>query len=150
MASAVPATKAAILSLLAARPALSGVTLSWAGPTKDEDYTGEMIYLGDVDRTSEWAELGSGRRTEDFTVQMTVWVEQWGDDPQTVEERAYVLWDEVEDALRDDIRSQPSTLRTAGVLQFDGITGRTVTGPSSPEKWGARSEASASFQARNV
>ena len=43
MPTAIPATKAAILAILAARPALGTVTRSWAGPTKDEDYTDEMM-----------------------------------------------------------------------------------------------------------
>lgn len=150
MASAIPGCKAAILTVLTARAALTGITLSWSGPTKDEDYHEEMVFLGDIEDTSDWAELGTGRRVEDFTVEITVWVERWGDDPQATEERAHALWDEVEDAIRDDIRAAPSTLRTAGVLDFGQITRRVVTGPSTPEKWGARIEAIASFRARNI
>src|SRR4051812_36775871 len=103
MASTIPACKAAVLAILAARAGLTGVTLSWAGPTKDEDFREEMIFLGASEDASDWAELGTGRRTEDYTLELTVWVEQWGDDPQAAEERAHALWDEVEDALRDDI-----------------------------------------------
>lgn len=150
MASAIPGCKAAILTILGARAGLSGVTLSWAGPTKDEDYTERMVFLGDTTDTSNWAELGTGRRVEEFDLDLTLWVEEWGDDPQTVEATMHTLWDEVEDALRDDIRATPSTLRTAGVFQFDQITRRMTTGPASPEKWGARLEATISFTARNV
>jgi hypothetical protein len=150
MATTVPACKAAVLALLAARPALTGVVLTWAGPTKDEDFTEEMIFLGDTDRTSDWAELGAGRRVESYSLTVTVYVEQWGDDPQAAEQRAYALLDEVEDTLRDDIRAVPSTLRTAGVFQFDGMSDHGSAGPSTPEKWGARIDARADFQARNV
>ena len=150
MPSAVPAAKAAILTVLTARPGLAGVTLTWAGPTKDEDYVTEMVFLGDSEEQTDWAELGTGRRVEDFTLGLVVYVEQWGDDPQSTETRLRVLWDEVEDALRDDLRAQPSTLRTAGVLQFDAIRKRVSTGPSTPEKWGARVDANIDFTARNV
>jgi len=150
MASTIPACKAAVLAVLAARAGLTGVTLSWAGPTKDEDYVEEMVFLGDVESTSDWAELGTGRRTEDFTVAITVYVERWGDDPQATEERAYALWDEIEDALRDDLLTQGGMLRSAGVFKFNGISRAVSTGPSTPEKWGARVDASVDFQARNV
>ncbi len=150
MATAIPACKRAVLTILAAREALADVTLTWSGPTKDEDFQDEMVFLGDTEDNSDWAELGTGRRTEDFLLDITVWVEQWGDDPQAAEERVHALWDEVEDALRDDIRATPSTLRTAGVFTFNRATRRTTTGPATPEKWGARVEARVQFQARNV
>lgn len=150
MASTIPACKTAVLAILAARAALSDVTRSWAGPTKDEDFTDEMIYLGASEDTSDWAELGTGRRTEEYLLDITVWVQQWGDDPQVTETRAHALWDEIEDALRDDIRAAPSTLRTAGVLQFNRASRRTSTGPATSEKWGALVEARVQFQARNV
>jgi hypothetical protein len=150
MATTIPACKAAILTILGLRAGLAGVTLNWAGPTKDEDYVDEMIFLGQAERISDWASLGAGRRVEDYTIALTVFVEQWGDDPETVEERAYALLDEVEDALRDDIRANPSTLRTAGVFTLGQMTDTGSTGPSTTEKWGARIDATVEFQARNV
>lgn len=150
MGTTVPACKATVLAILAARPALAGVTLAWSAPTKDEDFTEEMVFLGASDDTSDWAELGAGRRIEEYLLDLVVWVQRWGDDPQGTETRAHALWDEVEDALRDDIRSQPSTLRAAGVLQFNRVTRRTSLGPASPDTWGARIDARIQFQARNI
>jgi hypothetical protein len=102
MGTTIPACKAAVLTLLAARPALTGVVLSWSGPTKDDDYVDELIFLGDTEDTSQWA-AGGGIREENYALDVTVWVKLWGDDPQATEQRAHVLWDEVEDALRDDV-----------------------------------------------
>jgi hypothetical protein len=47
-AATAPAAKQAMLTIFAAAAGLTGVTLSWDAPTKDSDYTGEMIWLGDV------------------------------------------------------------------------------------------------------
>ena len=150
MPTAVPATKAAILEVLGARAGLAGVTLGWSGPTKDEDYVPEMVFLGEVERTSFWKQLGGHVREEEFSVAVTVYVEQFGDDPQTVEERAYALLDEVEDALRDDLVAPGGLLRAAGVFQFGEFRASAATGPASTEKWGARVDACVDFQARNV
>jgi hypothetical protein len=149
MASTIPACKAAVLTVLAARPALTSVTRTWAGPTKDEDFVEEMIFLGVTEDTSEFVAF-SGPREETYTLQITVWVELWGDDPQAAEERAHVLWDEVEDALRDDLMNQSGSLRAAGVSQFNRASRRTSTGPSTTEKWGASIEAAVEFQALNI
>jgi hypothetical protein len=129
MPSAIPAAKAAILTILEARPAMAGVTLAWAAPTKDEDYTETMVFLGDVERASDWAELGTGRRKEDFSVGLTVFVEMWGDDPQSTEERAYELLDEVEDALRDDIRASPGHAANGGRVHVERGPSRRVQWP---------------------
>jgi hypothetical protein len=80
-ASTAPAAKAALLTIFAAAAGLSGVTLSWDQPTKDSDYTGEMIWLGDVQGSENWSSLGAQRREETYTVGLGVYVEQWGDDP---------------------------------------------------------------------
>jgi hypothetical protein len=148
--STVPACKAAILTILDAVTELDAVTQSWAGPTKDEDFTGEMIFLGEVTNEDDWVYLGNARRRETYTVALTVWVEQWGDDPQTAEQRAYELWGYVTEALRDDLRGPAPVLRAAGVQQYNGIRFRQITGPATPEKWGARIDASITFTATTV
>ena len=149
--SAVFAVKEAMLAVLDAHAALDGVTLAWAAPTKDEDFTEQMVFLGDTEEQSTWQALGGGQRSETFTVQIVVFVEQWGDDPKATELQARTLWAEVEDALRDDLFAQPSTLRTAGLLDFgDGeIERRVTTGPATSEKWGARVDAAVSCRTRN-
>jgi hypothetical protein len=150
MGTTIPACKAAVLTLLAARPALSGVVLSWSGPTRDDDYVDELIFLGDTEDTSNWA-AGGGIREENYALDVTVWVKLWGDDPQATEQRAHVLWDEVEDALRDDVMAGPSgSLRAIGVTQFNRVTRRTSTGPATSEKWGTLVAARVEFQAFGI
>lgn len=153
MDSAIGACETALLALWNARNGtggtLEGVSILPAGPTKDEDFTGEMIFLGDVTGDDDWSSLGAGRRRESFRVGVIVWVEQWGDDPATAKARMRVLWTEVRDAVVDDIRTG-STLRTAGVVTFDRVTYTQTAGPASPEKWGARCDAQLGFTARTV
>jgi hypothetical protein len=149
-ASTAPAAKAALLTIFAAAAGLSGVTLSWDQPTKDSDYTGEMIWLGDVQGSENWSSLGAQRREESYTVGLGVYVEQWGDDPQTVETRLWAVWAAATEALRTDLRSQPSTLRTAGVRQYETLTFRQRTGPATAEKWGAFLDGSVQLIASNV
>ena len=156
MASTVPALKAALVSILTARPALTGVAVSWAGPTRDEDFAasanGEMIFLGETNTTDAWQDISPQlRRQENYRLTVTVWVEQWGDDPQTVEERMFALWDEVKDTLRDDMKpGGAGLLRAAGVFDYGEITFRQITGPATPDKWGARLDGQINFRARNV
>lgn len=149
MASTIPACKAAVLTILAARAALADVTRTWAGPTKDEDFVEEMIFLGVTEDTSEFLAYG-GPREETYSLAITVWVEQWGDNPQETEERAHALWDEVEDALRDDLMLPGGSLRTVGIAQFNRASRRTSTGPATSEKWGSSVEARVEFRALNI
>jgi hypothetical protein len=150
-AASAPAAKQAMLTIWAATPALTGVTVTWDGPTKDEDYQPEMMWVGNVEGTEDWSQLGAGRRQETYSVAVSVYVEYFGDDPKTVEQRAWTLWGAATDALRTDLRSQSSTLRTAGgVLQFNGISFRQRTEPATPDKWGAFVDGSITFTARNT
>lgn len=148
-AATAPAVKQAMLALFAAAPALTGVTVTWDGPTKDEDYTGEMIWLGDVEGSEDWATVGGQLRRETYTIGTGVYVEQWGDDPQTVETRLWTVWNAATEALRTDLRSPSSTIKAAGVLQYDAIGFRQRTGPASAEKTGAVIEASIQLSALN-
>jgi hypothetical protein len=101
-ATTAPSAKAAILAAIAARPALSGVTATWGGPTESEDVHEEMIYLGKVVGTGEWRTLGAGIRHESYTVALHVLVLRYGDDEQATEDRAFVLLNEVSAALYAD------------------------------------------------
>jgi hypothetical protein len=152
MASSVPAVKAALLTILGNNVDLNAVSKSWAGPTRDEDYTGEMVFLGEVNNEDNWQDISPQlRRNESYRLAVTVWVEQWGDDPQAAEERVYTIWGEVTETLRDDFEpAGAGVLRAAGVLQYGQITFRQITGPATPEKWGARIDAQVTFTARNV
>jgi hypothetical protein len=157
MASSIPACKAALLTLLQARAGLDGVQISWSGPTRDDDFNSggnnvEMIFLGEANTEENWQDISPQlRRTETYRLGVTVYVEQWGDDPQSAEERTYELWDEVRDTLRDDLApGGAAELRAAGVLDYGQITFRQMTAPAASEKWGSRLDGQVSFRARNV
>jgi len=149
-AATAPAAKQAMLTVFGAAAGLTGVTLSWDQPTQESDWTGEMIWLGDVEGSEDWGTLGAQRRQETYTVGVGVYVEQWGDDPQTVETRLWTVWNAATEALRNDLRSQPSTLRSAGIRQYETIEFRQRTGPATPEKWGAFLNGTVQFIASNV
>lgn len=150
-AASAPAAKAAIVQILQAAGALSGVGITWDAPSKDEDFAApEMVWLGDVNGDEDWTSLGAQRREERYTIGIGVYVEQWGDDPQTAETRLWTVWGAATNALRTDLRTQPSVLRAAGVYQFDRITFQQRTGPATPEKWGARIDGTIELIASNV
>jgi hypothetical protein len=157
MPSTVPAVKAALLTLLQARPGLANVLVSWSGPTKDEDFSSpngdvEMVFYGDANSDETWQDLSPQlRRTETYRLGVTVYVERWGDDPQSTEQRVYALWDEVTDTLRDDVApGGAGSLRTAGLLDYGQITFRQTTAPAAGDKWGSRLDGQVQFRARNV
>lgn len=154
MVSTIDACETAILQILAARNGSGGtlenVSITPAGPTKDEDFpqSGELIYLGETNGEDDWAALGRGSRMETYRVQIVIGVEQWGDDPAATKTRMRALWAEVRDALTDDLGTGGGVLRAAGVLKFDRVTYRQRSGPVSAEKWGAICEAQFEFTAR--
>lgn len=152
-ASTAPACKAAILEILAADTDLASVDRRWSPPTENEDVPagGEAIFFGTtriID--SNWSSLGKstgqGVRRESYRLTITVWVTQFGDDPQATEERCWALWAEVEADLRTDLfagtpAGSASLLRAAGVTKFDQITADQTTGVFAPQQWGARIDA---------
>lgn len=102
-ASTAPTAKARILAAIAARPALSGITPTWGGPTEGEDISqAERIHLGVTRGAGQWRTLGAGNRHESYTVALHIVVIEWGDNEQQTEERAFVLLDEVSAALYAD------------------------------------------------
>jgi hypothetical protein len=157
MPSTVPAVKAALLTLLQARPGLANVLVSWSGPTKDEDFSSpngdvEMVFYGDANSDETWQDISPQmNRTENYRLGVTVYAERWGDDPQTTEARVYALWDEVTDTIRDDrAPGGAQALRTAGMFDYGQITFRQTTAPAAGDKWGARLDGQIQFRARNV
>jgi hypothetical protein len=105
MASTVPAVKAALKNAIAARANIvtDGVLVVWSEPVDDSDYkdTLEAIWLGNVEQTETWPGLGP-RRDEEYTIGVVIRVFQYGDDEQATEERAWVLRDEVVQAVATD------------------------------------------------
>ena len=151
MQSTIDAAELALLAIVRNTAALSAVTVLDSPPTKDEDYTGEMFYLRDVEGDDDWDSLGAHRRRETYAIGVSVFVEQWGDDPGTLKTRARAIWSAFRDALVDDLSpGGAARLRTAGVIQFDRITYRQILGPSAGEKWGSRIDGQITFTARTV
>jgi len=131
--STAPAAKQKLLDLFNASVDLTGVTRTWAAPTKDEEYTEEHVWLGDVSQTEKWASLGAQKRDEDYTVEVVVQVTRPGDDEITVETRAWQLQAAVTAAVRADV-----TL--AGVLSqwAEVVSTRMETRPAGPSSWLAK------------
>jgi hypothetical protein len=152
--SVIPAVKAAILEVLGNEATLDTVDKRWAPPTEAEDYAQEpeAIYLSDSEIVEDdWADvtrgLGTGRRRQVFRVNVSVLVAQTGDDPQTAEERAWVIYGIAETALRTDLFGASSVIRAAGVLQFDDISAFQTTGVWGPQQWACRIDMRLFFQA---
>mgnify|MGYP000468076575 CR=1 FL=1 len=132
-ASTAPEAKRRVLVLLRARAALAGVDIGWSAPTEAEDLPrgGEMVYLGDVTQTGEWRVLGAGRRDEEYTVGLTVWVQQDGDDMQATEERSWLILDEVSGAIYTDPTLSNLLLQSMEILsasQRVGVASADATG----------------------
>jgi len=100
--STVPTVRAALVTLLAARPGLADVQVEYTHP--GQELQGETIFLGDSRGTAELATIRAGRRTRTETYTLDVWIEVNSDGPtaQTASERAWTLAGEVEDQLADD------------------------------------------------
>jgi hypothetical protein len=106
-ASTAPAAKQAILNLLIARPALNTVAIMWGEPTENEDLQAEMIFFdGPVVRQPDWREIGgpSSPLWEQCTLTLQVRNFAPGDDRATAEQRCWALIDEIEQAVRADLR----------------------------------------------
>lgn len=129
--STAPAVKAYLLSLFRQQAALTGVNVEWAAPIKDEDYTSDIIWLGDVDPYSqEFLNLGAGRVEEEYDIEITAQAYVAGNDPQFTEERAWTLRASIVTALRAD--------KTLGgtVNKWTGpYPGAMSTRPASPNGW---------------
>lgn len=107
-ASTVPAAKQAILNLLTARPNLVDVAITWGEPTEQEDYPAdEVMYFQDpVERFPEWSTIGGPNSPlqETYTITLVVKNRTVGDDRAATEARTWELVDEVEQAVRADLR----------------------------------------------
>lgn len=143
--STAPQAKAAILTLLAGRPALATVDRRWGGPTDEDDVLEEAIWLGDVSLEEDWGELGQRRKDETYTIDMTIAVRKYGDDEQGTETRCWALLGEVEQALRAD-PSLGGLLNRRAELVSVSQTNR----PAGPQQWGSAISCSVRCQATKV
>ena len=101
-ASTVPACKAAILTLLKARPALNQVQITWGEPTEAEDLADELVFFEDpVRRLANWGHLGNPNPIDEtYILLLKVRNRLFGDDQQATEERCWQLVYEIEQVLR--------------------------------------------------
>ena len=95
-----------------------------------------MIYLGDVVLEGEWRVLGARQRDEDYTVGLTVWVQQDGDNMQATEERSWLILDEIAASFQTD-KSLGGLLM--GPVEISSATQRV--GVASADSTGSRIDA---------
>ena len=119
MASAVPYAKANLLAIL---DAATTVSTTWSYP--GQYITDEAIFMGDAEGT-ETASIHQVSHRENFIIPVWVIVTQQGDDAQPLEERAWQIVAQLEDA----IRANPS------LNNAQGVTSAVVTGKT-PESYG--------------
>lgn len=99
--STVPATISALHQLLVAADwPLRIPSVSLGVPRSVER---EMVLIGDVQGSQEWAAIGTQRRDEDYTVDLFVVVLWPGYDALEAMTRAWELYGVVEDVVRDNI-----------------------------------------------
>lgn len=98
--STVPAAKAALLAAFAASGDLAGVDIQWGGPTKEDDMSDEMVYLGDVEQTEE--ERTFNTNDEDYTIQVVALVRSHEDEEQEAEERMWAIRRGIVNAIKAD------------------------------------------------
>jgi hypothetical protein len=105
-ASTVPAAKQAVLTMLAAIPALNQAGITWGEPTEQEDLRDELIFfLPTDDRLPEWRELAANSPLrETYTLPMVIRNRFFGDDPASTEQRTWAIIALVEAAIRADLR----------------------------------------------
>lgn len=124
--STIPAAKAKILELLAARAALEGVGIDWVEPAKEADVKRDMIWLGDVEQTENWATLGADRRDESYLLEVHCQAYRQGDKPTDTELVCFALRDEIAVMLRDHKELD-------GVLLSPGVASLERTRLDSPQ-----------------
>jgi hypothetical protein len=100
--STIVETKRALVQALRARPALSGVQVSYSHPGRLVE--GESIYMGGARGEHEPAAIRAGRkpRTEVYTLDVLCEVSRRGGSVEEAEARALELLAEVESVLAED------------------------------------------------
>lgn len=107
--STAPAFKAALLTALAARAGLSGVTISYGAPLSAPR---EFIALGDISGEQEFAALGALKKNETYTLEVFCSVLREGNQQQACTERCFELAEEIENELRGNV-TMTGTVRVA-------------------------------------
>ena len=105
----------------------------------------EMVILGPVDGTEDWAQLGARRRDCDFEIGVTVIVRWPGHDALEACDRAYALFAVIEDQLRNP--GNIALAHSAGVL-WNEIAHPASTPTVEDEGYGHVIQSAVRFRAR--
>jgi hypothetical protein len=100
--STVPTVRAALVTALAARPALTGVQVAHSHPGAAVEV--ESVYLGRARGSDNVPVMRAGRKRRQESYTVDVFFDVVGDGPtgQDASERAWTLFGELEDLLADD------------------------------------------------
>jgi hypothetical protein len=124
----VPASKAALKTILAARGAWAAVDIRDGQPTEVEDVSRDAFWYEPTEIPEDaWAAGGSIRGLT-FLLGFTIAVVRDGDDEQTTENAVWVLLEDLTSALKAD-KTLAGTIRNVGT-----ITGRELNHPM-PNQW---------------
>jgi hypothetical protein len=116
--------KAAIKQLMEAR-GIAGADITWDAPSRKIGQ--DLIYVGDIVSEEVPAALGAQRRDENYTITVLISVMRpFSADPQVVAERAFALYEELEDMLRDNPELE-------GVVWMAEVGGWTHAGAANNE-----------------
>jgi hypothetical protein len=141
-ASSIPAAKAALLAAIRAQALttnspIANAYVDWSGPADPSQAPQvDRVFLTDtVAITREWGPgIGQQRIVENYTLQIVVETVVAGNDPQATEVRLWSLVNEVEQAVRADVKLGGTVPRGALV----GDIPAQQMGPADDDHWLAR------------
>jgi hypothetical protein len=97
--SSIPTLKQNLVTLLAARPALNGVQVSYGPPLPNPGR--EFVWCGKATGDQSWMTVG-GTKLEEYDQQVLISVLREGVDMHAADARCFVLFAELEALLRAD------------------------------------------------
>jgi hypothetical protein len=146
--STVPATKAKLVQLFQASASLGGATphvrVTWAAPTRDEEYQNDHVWLGRTRQVEEFRTLGAQRIDEEYTIDIVIQAYRSGNDEQAVETRWWVMREAVVAALRADLSLGGTVNGWVGPFPTDDVEPR----PAAPKGWLCKGTVSLTCRAR--
>lgn len=99
--STAPTIKQTLVSAITARPALTGVQVTYGFILRG--LRTESVALGRIDWESElWAATGNKRKEENYWIELWVWVQRKGFTQKQSTERAFAILADIEVFLRED------------------------------------------------
>ena len=99
--STIAAVKAALVSLLAARPGLHDVQVSYGPPLPNPGR--ELVWIGEVEGEQQVAGLGNQASYENYGVKVIISVLREGGDAQSADERCFEIFAELENEVRQEV-----------------------------------------------